>query len=63
MNIGKACEIFMQINDEKYVNAEKVTAICHVSQMPTHNGISRKAMILVIKWLLTQLIKVWEAEE
>ena len=52
MKIGTACAIFLQINSEKYTDEEKGTAILEVLKMPTHNGISKSAMLEVIGYLL-----------
>jgi len=51
MNTGKACAIFMKIESDEYTNDEKRTAIYHVLSMPTHMGITKDAMLAVIKWL------------
>lgn len=58
MGIGKACAIFMQIESDKYTDEEKATAIYHVLKMPTHNGVTKDAMLAVIKWLFERR---WEA--
>lgn len=52
MKIGKACAIFSQIDSDKYTLEEKGTAIYHVLKMPTHNGITKDAMLEVIKFFL-----------
>lgn len=52
MNIGTACAIFLQINSEKYADEEKGTAILEVLKMPTHNGISKSAILKVISYLM-----------
>ncbi len=52
MKIGTACAIFLQINSEKYTDEEKGTAILEVLKMPTHNEISKSAMLEVIGYLL-----------
>ena len=52
MNIGKACGIFLNIGADKYTDEEKGQAIMQVCQMPTHNGITKKAMLNVIWYLL-----------
>ncbi|MEA4920650.1 MAG: hypothetical protein VB078_07010 [Clostridiaceae bacterium] len=51
MNTGKACTIFMEIDRKKYTPEEKGDAINEVLKMPTHNGITQKAMLKVIAWL------------
>jgi len=60
MSIGKACDIFAQIDSEKYEDDEKAMAIYHVLKMPTHNGISKDKMLSVIKWLFE---RQWDVEE
>ena len=52
MNIGKAVAIFSNIDSSDYTIEEKGTAIMKVAQMPTHNGITKTAMLKVIWWLL-----------
>lgn len=52
MNIGKACGIFLDIENENYTAEEKGEAILQVVQMPTHNGITKVTMLKVIWWLL-----------
>lgn len=51
MRIDTAREIFVQINSKKYTDAEKRMAILEVLQMPTHNSISKAAMLEVIGYL------------
>lgn len=51
MNIGKAVAIFKNIRSDKYAIDEKGCAIYHVCKMPTHNGITKKDMIDVLRWL------------
>ncbi len=53
MNIGKAVAIFANIDSSSYTDEEKGTAIMLVAQMPTHNGITKTAMLKVIWWFLT----------
>ncbi len=60
MKIGTACAIFLQINSEKYTDEEKGTAILEVLKMPTHNGISKSAMLEVIGYLLNLAFDVPE---
>ncbi len=52
MNIGKAIAIFANIESSAYTDEEKGTAIMQVALMPTHNGITKTAMLKVIWWLL-----------
>ena len=63
MKIGTACAIFLQINSEKYTDEEKGTAILEVLKMPTHNGISKSAMLEVIGYLLNLAFDVPEKSE
>ena len=58
MNIGKACAIFKQINSENYTYEEKVEAIYHVLDMPTHNGITKDEILAAFKWLFDQNCEV-----
>ena len=60
MKIGTACAIFLQINSEKYTDEEKGMAILEVLKMPTHNGISKSAMLEVIGYLLNLAFDVPE---
>ena len=50
MNIGKACAIFEQINSDQFSDAEKLKAVREVVAMPTHNGITKNAMLNVLRW-------------
>ncbi len=52
MKINTACKIFLQVNSDKYTDEEKGTAIYEVLKMPTHNGITKDAMLKVIEYLL-----------
>jgi len=61
MNIGKAVGIFNHIDSQEYNAQEKGEAILEVLDMPTHNGITKKAMLKVIRWLLYQAFDVREA--
>lgn len=63
MKIGTACAIFLQINSEKYTDEEKGTAILEVLKMPTHNGISKSAMLEVIGYLLNLAFDVPKESE
>ncbi len=51
MNTGIACAIFMSINSPRYTEEEKHEAIRAVCEMATHNGISKAAMLDVIRFL------------
>lgn len=63
MNIGKAVAIFANIESDKYTVEEKGTAIMQVTQMPTHNGITKIAMLKVIWWLLNLAFDLPEGTE
>lgn len=52
MTLGEACAVFRKIKDDKYSVEEKVLAIYIVSNMETHNSITKKEMLEVIDWLL-----------
>lgn len=63
MNLAKAIAIFAQIDSDKYTDDEKGTAIMQVTQMPTHNGITKTAMLKVIWWLLNMCFDLPEGTE
>ncbi len=63
MNIGTACGIFLNIMSDKYSDSEKGAAIMQVCQMPTHNGVPKKAMLQVIWYLLNLAFEVPEGEK
>lgn len=52
MGIGKSCAIFMDIDNDKYTVEEKGAAILAVVNMATHNGVTKDAMLCVIRFLL-----------
>lgn len=52
MNHGKAAAIFHNINSQEWTDEEKGTAIKIVAEMETHNGVTKAAMLEVIKYLL-----------
>jgi hypothetical protein len=58
MNIGKACAIFEQIESEKYSDEEKAASVLMVLAMPTHNGVTKDAMLRVIRWLFPMAFDV-----
>lgn len=58
MNIGTACALFDDLNNENYSDLEKATAIHMVAEMPTHNSINKDKMLKAIKWLLEQNYEV-----
>lgn len=52
MKLSKAVTIFFHIDSDQYTDEEKGTAIMKVAQMPTHNGVTKDSMLLVIWYLL-----------
>ena len=56
MNIGKATTIFKDIHNEETEVEDKLTAIQDVSGWETHNGITKKEMMEVIRWLIEEYI-------
>lgn len=62
LGIGWDCAVFMQINSAKYTDDEKAMAIYHVLGMPTHNGITKAAMLNVIGWLFDKHYDVEDAQ-
>lgn len=63
MKINTACKIFLQVNSDKYTDEEKGTAIYEVLKMPTHNGITKDAMLKVIEYLLNLAFDIPEGRE
>lgn len=63
MKINTACKIFLQVNSDKYTDGEKGTAIYEVLKMPTHNGITKDAMLKVIEYLLNLTFYIPEGSE
>lgn len=57
MNIGKACAIFRNINNDKFTDDEKIEAIREVIDMETHNGIAKSDCFYALSWLLNKLHK------
>ena len=51
MNAGKATAIFNDINRPGITDIERGEAIKAVVEMDTHNGVTKEAMIQVIKYL------------
>ena len=45
--------IFMNINNERFSDVERMTAIEHIAYAPTHNSITKAMMLDVIRYLLT----------
>ena len=60
MNLGEAIAIFMEIDRDDKTIEEKGTAIYEVLNMATRNGITKKQMLAVIKWLLNLYFDVPE---
>lgn len=58
MNLGKACAVFVQINDDKYTEQQKLNAIKQVIEMPTHNGITKNCILNAFRWFFD-----WAVEE
>ena len=56
MNIGKAAAIFKYIHNEETEVEDKITAIQEVIDMATHNGITKKDMLEVLRWLIEEYI-------
>lgn len=52
MTMGTAKWIFENLEDEKYSDKEKLEAIKIVSNMETHNSVTKKEMLAAIKWLM-----------
>lgn len=63
MKISTACKVFLQVNSDKYTDEEKGTAIYEVLKMPTHNGITKDAMLKVIEYLLNLAFDIPEGNE
>lgn len=63
MKISTACKIFLQVNSDKYTDEEKGMAIYEVLKMPTHNGITKDAMLKVIEYLLNLAFDIPEENE
>lgn len=60
MKIGEACAIFDNIETDEYTDEEKGRAIYEVIRMPTHNSITKSAMLDVIRWLLDMVFELPE---
>lgn len=58
MNIGKAQAVFEQIRSDKYSEIEKLQAIWGVLEMPTHNGITKDAILEAFRWLFERAVEV-----
>ena len=62
MRYSEACAIFENIDTEEFTDEEKSYAIYMVMHMPTHNSITKKAMLAVIKWLFYRAFDVEVAD-
>lgn len=51
MKIGEAWLVFNDINNDKYTDEEKGTAIKMIADMATHNSVTKKKMLDVIRYL------------
>ena len=60
MKFGKAYAIFYKIDSPDFTDEEKCEAIYHITQMETHNSITKAAMLKVIWWLLNLVADVPE---
>ena len=58
MTLGEYCVVFENIDTEEFTDEEKACAIYMVMHMPTHNSITKKAMLAVIKWLFYRAFDV-----
>ena len=63
MNVGKANAIFNDINRPGITDIERGEAIKAVVEMETHNGVTKEAMILVIKYLWNMVFTEEGGEE
>ena len=50
MNSGKACAIFLDIENDKWTEGEKLEAIKIVLDMETHNHITKSDILRTFKW-------------
>ena len=57
MNAGKVCAVFERIESDRYTDEEKLLAIREVIEMPTHNGITKKAILNAFRWLWNYAIE------
>ena len=63
MDIGKAMEVFDNINSDKYSDILKAMAIYRVMHMETHNAVTKASMLEVIIWLWDRQFELVESEE
>ena len=56
MNIGKATAIFKNIHNEETEVEDKLTAMQDGTGWETHNGITKKEMVEVIRRLIEEYI-------
>ena len=57
MNLGKANAIFRQLEDDRFTEEEKLEAIMLVLDMPTHNGITKDAILDAFRWFFDYCIE------
>lgn len=58
ITLWKACAVFQQIKSDKYSEDEKLRAIWTVLDMPTHNGITKDAILEAFRWLFDYTIEI-----
>lgn len=63
MNMGTACAIFKNINDDNISDDDKALAIYIVMNMVTHNGITKAEFLEAVKWLWNRSYEVKSEEE
>lgn len=63
MNIGRAVDVFADIESDDYSEAEKALAIYEVLNMPTHMSIKKDSMLSVIKWLWNKSYAIGRGEK
>ena len=63
MKFGKAYAIFANIDSPDYTDGEKGAAILQILKMETHNGVTKAAMLKVIRYLLNLAFEVPEEQE
>lgn len=60
MNKGEAVAIFQDIWNDDRTDEEKGLAIILVSEMETHNSVTKNQMLEVIKWLWSRSFELRE---
>lgn len=63
MNLKKAILIFENIENPAFSKMEKTEAIAEVLELPTHNSISKAAIIKAFKWLFEEVTTEFDVEE